>query len=160
MKKEQIIQYTEWIQNYLIEQGMEPFWATLLNTAVVALVGLLIVVLLDIITRNIIVQVFKVFSNKTKNTFDDFLVQSNFPRFVAHLVPWAFLWYIIPIIFNEYPKTSRFFATLAIVYLVVLSLFILRSILRSTKHYLQQTNERLSDKPLDSYQQVLCRLFG
>ncbi|MEZ4779387.1 MAG: mechanosensitive ion channel [Flavobacteriaceae bacterium] len=155
MNKKEILYYANMLRDYLYEQGMTDFWSTLINTIVVALVGLIIIVILDYITRTIIVQVFKTFSNKTKTTFDDFLVKSNFPRFVAHLAPWFLLWYLIPIVFNEYPKTQRLTLTIAKIILVILSVYIFRSILRTTKNYLRESNENFNDKPLESYQQVL-----
>ncbi|MEZ4875421.1 MAG: mechanosensitive ion channel [Flavobacteriaceae bacterium] len=155
MDRKDIIHYTEWFRKYLVEQGMTNFWATLLNTILVAMVGLIIILLLDFITRKVIVQLFKAFSNKTKTTFDDFLVASNFPRFVAHIAPLSLLWYLIPIIFNDYPKTASFLKTTALMYVVVLSVLIFRSILRTTKNYLRESHEKYNDKPLESYQQVL-----
>ena len=35
--REQIIHYTEWFRNYLTHHGMGNFWATLLNTILIAL---------------------------------------------------------------------------------------------------------------------------
>lgn len=155
MNKNEIIDYAEFLKNYLEEQGMSDFWASLLNTIVVAIAGLIIVFVIDYLARNVIVQIFKAFSNKTKSTFDDFLVKSNFPRFVAHLAPWYLFWYLIPVIFHEYPKTERIAFMVAKILLVVLCVYIFRSILRTTKNYLKEKNEKYNDKPLESYQQVL-----
>ncbi|MBW2938977.1 mechanosensitive ion channel family protein [Aureisphaera sp. CAU 1614] len=155
MDKKDIIQYADMLRKYLYQQGMTDFWATLLNTIVVAIIGIIIVFILDYITRNVIVQLFKAFSNKTKTTYDDFLVKSNFPRFVAHLAPWFLIWYLIPIILNDYPKTEKFSLMIAKILLVILSVYIFRSILRTTKNYLRESNEKFNDKPLESYQQVL-----
>ncbi|MAY21410.1 MAG: mechanosensitive ion channel protein MscS [Flavobacteriaceae bacterium] len=155
MNREDLIHYSEWFRNFLVDQGVTEFWATLLNTAIIAVVGFVLILLLDILVRKIIVQLFKAFSNKTKTSFDDFLVQSNFPKYIAHIVPWSVLWIIIPIVFNDYPKTANFFATLAKVYLVILGVYIIRSILRSIKRYLRQKSDKFNDKPLESYQQVL-----
>jgi miniconductance mechanosensitive channel len=155
MDQEKIISFTEWFRSYLIDQGMGAFWATLLNTFLVAVIVLFIIFILDFVTRNIIVQVFKAFSNKTKSTFDDYLVQSNFPRFVAHLAPLGLLWYFIPIVFNDYPKTAAWSATFASIILVFLCIFIFRSVLRTTKNYLRESHEKYNDKPLESYLQVL-----
>ncbi|MEZ4817750.1 MAG: mechanosensitive ion channel [Flavobacteriaceae bacterium] len=155
MDKKEILHYANLFRKYLYKEGMTDFWSTLINTIVVAIVGLIIILILDYITRNIIVQVFKTFSNKTKTTFDDFLVKSNFPRFVAHLAPWFLAWYLIPIIFQDYPKTENVSLTIAKILLVILSVYIFRSILRTTKNYLRESNEKFNDKPLESYQQVL-----
>ncbi len=155
MDQEKILFITEWLRNYFMDQGMGSFWATLLNTIIIAVVGFFVVFFIDMLTRNVIVQVFKAFSNKTRSTFDDFLVESNFPRFVAHLAPLFLLWYLIPIIFNDFPKTSALFSKGASMYLVILGVLIFRSILRTTKNYLRERHEKYNDKPLESYVQVL-----
>lgn len=155
MKREDILTYTEWLRAYLMEQGMANFWATLLNTVVIAIIGIAVIIFLDFITRNVIIQLFHAFSNKTKTTFDDFLVQSNFPRYVAHLAPLALLWYLIPIILHDFPETRSWIHKMAAIYLVVLGGLILRSLLRTTKNYLRNSHEKFNDKPLESYLQVI-----
>ncbi len=155
MEKKTIVEYIHWFQNYLIEVGMNNYWATLINTVLVALITIVLVILLDIVTRKIILQFFKAFSKKTKATYDDFLMQSNFPRFIAHFLPLALLWYFFPIILEYYPKTLGFIQTVLKIYLVILCILIFRSVLRSTNNYLRAKREKFSDKPLDSYLQVL-----
>lgn len=155
MNSEKIFYYSDWLKVYFLEHGMGNFWATLLNTIVVAIIAIIVIIFLDIITRKIIVQIFKAFSSKTKTTFDDFLMVSNFPKFVAHLAPWYLLWSLIPIVLSDYPKTTQVLITTAKVYVIVLGVFIFRSILRTTKNYLRGKNEKYNDKPLESYVQVL-----
>lgn len=155
IKRSDILEYSEWLRAYLIDQGVANFWATLLNTIVIAIIGLAIIILLDYVTRKVIIQLFHAFSNKTKTTYDDFLVKSNFPRYVAHLAPLALLWYLAPIILNDYPETRAWILKMAGIYLVILGGLILRSLLRTTKNYLRNSNEKFNDKPLESYLQVV-----
>ena len=155
MNRDTIIPYTNWLKEYLLEQGMEAFYATLLNTIIGGIVGAVILYLIDLLVRTVIVQLFKAFSIKSVNTFDDYLVQSNFPKYVAHIVPWVFLWYLLPIIFHDYPETLAFIQKLAKGYLLILGVYILRSILRSTRRYLRSLDDKYADKPLESYQQVI-----
>lgn len=155
MNRDTVIQYTNWLKEYFLEQGMDPFYATLLNTIIGGIVGAFILYLIDLLIRTVIVQLFKAFSSKSTNTFDDYLVQSNFPKYVAHLVPWVFLWYLLPIIFHDYPETLAFTKKLALGYVLVLGVYILRSVLRSTRRYLRSLDDKYADKPLESYQQVI-----
>lgn len=150
-----VLKITEWIRNYLFEHGMSLFWSNLLNALVVVAVGLLCIRLLDLVTRSMIIQLFKAFSNKTKTTFDDYLVSSNFPRFVAHLTPLAVLWHFIPIGLYDYPLSQMIGYKIASIYFVVLCVLIVRSLLRTTKIYLKSDYEQYKDKPLESYLQVL-----
>ncbi|MDG1064460.1 MAG: mechanosensitive ion channel [Flavobacteriaceae bacterium] len=155
MNSKEVIEITEWIRNYLFDHGVPLFWSNLVNALVVIAVGLVLIRLMDRVTRSLIIQLFKAFSNKTKTTFDDYLIESNFPRFVAHLTPLGVLWYFIPIGFYDYPLAQMVAFKLASIYFVVLCVLIVRSILRTTKIYLKSDYEQYKDKPLESYLQVL-----
>ena len=155
MTTSELLFITEWIRDYLYSRGFPLFWANLINAIVVIAIGLLIIRLLDRVTRSVIVQLFKAFSNKTKTSFDDYLVESNFPRFVAHLSPLAVLWHFMPIGLYDYPEMVQLATKVTSMYFVVLCVLIVRSILRTTKTYLKAGYEQYKDKPLESYMQVL-----
>ncbi|PKP14211.1 MAG: mechanosensitive ion channel protein MscS [Bacteroidetes bacterium HGW-Bacteroidetes-3] len=150
--------YTEFIKTYLVEKGMIPFWASAINLAVTVLILALTVLFFDIILRKVIVTSFKLFSIKTKTSFDDFLVQSKFPRYIAHIIPLYFLKYSIPFVFDGYPFFLNIFNIAVNVYGVVLIVKIIQSFLRSTQKYLR-TKEKYRDKPLESYTQVVMLFF-
>tara|TARA_B100002051_G_C16705821_1_gene623735 strand:+ start:401 stop:1681 length:1281 start_codon:yes stop_codon:yes gene_type:complete len=154
MNKEAIQDYSCLFQNYLVNQGMAVEWAIFLNVLLNCIIVLTVVLILDVIFRKFIIETFKAFSNKTKTTFDDYLVKSNFPRFIAHTLPLAIIWYLIPIIFIESPFMTNLLQIAAKVYLVILCVLIFRSILRTTRNYLEE-NEHYRDKPMESYVQVL-----
>ena len=155
MNRDQLLEYAGWLRDLLIEQGVGAFWASVINTAVLIIVTAVLAILLDIVARTIIVQLFKAFSNRSKTSFDDFLVKSNFPRFVAHAFPLALVWYLIPVIFADFIELERHVETLAEAYLVILCILVFRSILRTITNYLRETNPKYADKPLESYVQVL-----
>lgn len=154
MDKETLQGYTSTIQDYLVSQGMVHGWAVFLNVLVNSIIVLIIVTILDIAVRKTIVQIFRAFTNKSVSTFDDYLIKSNFPRFIAHLVPLVIIWNLIPIIFVESPLVIKALFVLAKLYSVILFILIFRSILRTSRSFLKGT-ERFGDKPLESYVQVL-----
>ena len=146
--------YFDWFNVYFVKLGMASSTSVLLSTLINSIIFIFFVFLLDIITRKIIVHSFRIFSSKTKTSFDNFLVESNFPRFVAHIIPIVFILYVAPKIFKAYEFISQFLVNAADVYLIVLAVFVFRSVLRTTESYLK-TIDRFKDKPLDSYSQVL-----
>ena len=150
--------YTEFIKTFLVEKGMMPFWANSINLAVTLIFLGLGLLFLDRILRKIIVSSFKLFSLQTKTAFDDFLVQSKFPRYIAHIIPLYFLKFSIPFILSDYPVLLNVFNIAINVYGVVLIVKIFRSFLRSTQRYLR-TKEKYRDKPLESYSQVIMLFF-
>lgn len=154
MNKETLQEYSCLLQNYLINEGMVLQWAIFLNVIVNSILLLVGVKLVDIVFRKFIVEAFKAFSNKTKTTFDDYLVKSNFPRFVAHILPLVILWNFIPIIFIESHWMTNLLLVLVQIFSVILFIYIFRSILRSTRKFLEE-RERFKDKPMESYVQVM-----
>lgn len=154
MSKETIEYYAFWFQEYFLSRGMDTLFAKGFNLVITVLIVAVSIFLIDIILRKIIIEVFKAFSNKTKSTFDDFLVISNFPRYSAHLIPLMIIWYLVPILFSEFATLSKVVLILIDVYIIILCIYIVRSILRSIKNYLMNL-DKYKDKPLDSYIQVL-----
>jgi len=145
--------YSTWFKELFLDNGMNPDLAIFLNFTI-NFVGLIILIFaVDYIVKKIIIGGFRLFSNKTKTTFDDFLVVSNFPRFIAHSIPLLILWYSIPIILKDYLLLSKFLLNSVLIILVILCIFIARSILRTTKNFLQR-KEKYKDKPLESYVQT------
>ncbi len=146
--------YFKWFYNLLIESGMDESMALNFNLIIN---GILIIVLLfvfDYIIKKIIIKVFQLLTNRTKTTFDDFLVKSNFPKYIAHIIPFFLLRAIIPTIFSDFDSLKNFFLKATDVYLIFLIIWIFRSLIKSTINYLRH-KEYFKDKPLDSYAQIL-----
>lgn len=154
MNQDTLQEYSCLLQNFLINEGMYPQWAIFLNVVVNCIVVWIVVYFLDIVFRKLIIETFKVLSNKTVSTFDDYLVKSNFPRYIAHLLPLGIVHNLIPIIFIESPLLTNLLLVITKVLTVILLIYIFRSILRTTRNYLQGT-ERFRDKPMESYVQVM-----
>lgn len=154
MNTETLLEYSCILQNYLVNTGMVYGWAVFINVVVNCIIVLIVVTILDVIFRKTIIEIFKAFSNKTISTFDDYLIKSNFPRFIAHLVPLIIIWNLIPIIFVESPLVISILFVVAKVYSVILFVLIFRSILRTTRNFMEES-VRFGDQPLESYVQVL-----
>tara|TARA_R100000935_G_scaffold8302_7_gene17493 strand:+ start:120254 stop:121528 length:1275 start_codon:yes stop_codon:yes gene_type:complete len=155
MDRELINTYACLIRDYLLELGMGELWASIINLVINLIVVTVLATVLDIVFRKITIQLFKTFSDKTTTTFDNFLVKSNFPRFVAHFVPLGIVWFLIPSLFQDFPLAEYVMHIIAQLYLVLISILVFRSILRTTNNYLRFSTEKFSDKPLESYVQVL-----
>ena len=154
MNQDKWFTYGSFLKDYFIELGLNKTLAIILNIIVCLVIVAIVATILDIIFRKVIVQIFKAFSDKSKSTFDDFLVESNFPRYVAHFIPVLIVWYTLPFVFQEYPEILSSLFTVVLLYVVVLSVLVFRSILRTTKNY-AETKPKYQDKPLQSYVQVL-----
>ena len=55
MNREMLLTYAGWVRDLLIEQGMGPGWAKLINALLLIIAVAIVATILDIITRKIIV---------------------------------------------------------------------------------------------------------
>lgn len=147
-------EYACFFQDLLTSQGMTVINATMLGVLLNCLVFGTAVYMLDRFLRWAIVEGFRAFTIKSKNTFDDHMLQTNFPRYVAHIIPVTLIKLALPYLVYDFPETLGFFTTIINIYVIFLAVRLLRSILRSTKYYLR-TKEEYADKPIESYVQVL-----
>ena len=153
MKKD-VSRYLENFTLYLKEHGIEAFYADFITIALNVLILGVLISLLDKLLRKIIVEVFKAFSNKTKSTFDDYLILTNFPAYIAHIIPLAILKWFLPFLFLNYPQSWYWVEKGVNIYIIILIIKILRSLLRTSNNYFS-TKEEFHDKPLQSYVQVV-----
>jgi miniconductance mechanosensitive channel len=149
-----IQKYAEWFQVLFTKNGMNPNMAAVFNVIIIALLFFGTMYLIDQLIKKIIIGIFKVFSKKTQTTLDDYLVLSNFPKYIAHTLPVYIIWHLIPEIFKDFPFLSKTLLKFIDLYIILLAVLIVRSILRSFKKYLSN-KAKYKDKPLESYLQVL-----
>ena len=115
-----------------------------------------------IIFRTILVSLMVFIAKRSKTKFDDLLVTNQTAKYIAHLIPFLFIYKSVPYILENYQYWEGLFGKLVEIYIILLMLWIIRSILAAFRDYLKQKT-KYSDKPIDSYIQVIMIilwLFG
>ena len=143
-----------YLEEYFIEQGMNLVAASYLNLFINVTVIVLLVFLINFLIKRFVIEAFKAFTNKTKTTFDDFLVKSKFPKYVGQIFPILLINYAAPYILINHQFLLKLLNIIMNIYIILLVIWILRSLLRTTKNYLK-TQDEYRDKPIDSYIQVV-----
>lgn len=142
------------LEHYFLKQGMNVYAASYLNLLINLAVLVFLVVVINYVIKRFVIEAFRAFTNKTKTTFDDFLIKSNFPKYVGQIFPLILIHYTIPYILINHQWTLEIIQLLVNIYGIVLGVWICRSLLRTTKNYLK-IQEEYRDKPIDSYIQVV-----
>ncbi|PWK19924.1 mechanosensitive ion channel family protein [Xanthomarina spongicola] len=142
-----------YFHDYFVSFGISEIAAKYLNMLCLLLILLVIIYITDFITRKLLVNAFISFSKKSKNSLDDLLVNHKAPRNLAHIVPLIITIKVFPIVFYDFPHFEGYIVVLLKVYGIILSVWIIRSILKTFESYFK-TLPRLKDKPIDSYIQV------
>jgi small-conductance mechanosensitive channel len=107
-----------------------------------------------VVFRLVLVTIMVFIAQKTKTKFDDLLVTNKTAKYIAHLIPLLFIYKSVPIILDKYEYWEGLFGKLVGIYIVVLILWIIRTIFNALRDYLK-LKARYSDKPIDSFIQVI-----
>ena len=125
-----------------------------LNLGVNIIILVVVSYILDFIFKKVFIIFLAIVAAKTKSSFDDFLVANKTAKYLAHLLPLLFIYKTVPVILKKFTYWEDFFEKGVKIYIIILSLWITRSIFNALKDYLKH-KPRYSDKPIDSYIQVI-----
>jgi miniconductance mechanosensitive channel len=124
------------------------------NLFVNLLVLMVLAYAIDYLAKKILIIGLAIVATYTKSTFDDFLVANKTAKYIAHLVPLYYISIKIPIVLDDFVYWENLFGKSVKIFIIILSLFIVRSVFNSLKDYLK-TLPKYNDKPIDSYIQVI-----
>ncbi|WP_298396483.1 mechanosensitive ion channel domain-containing protein [Flavobacterium sp.] len=143
-----------WLYPILNKMGfgdtLASYLSLVLNIAILCALAYLIYV----IFRLVLVTAMAIVAKKTKTNFDDLLVSNQTAKYIAHLIPLLFIYKSVPVILDAYVYWETVFGKLVGIYIILLSLWIVRSVLKAIRDYLKE-QPKYSDKPIDSYIQVI-----
>jgi len=143
-----------WCNYLLLKIGFNPSIASYVSVIVNSVLLCALDYSIYIVFRIVLVTAIIFIARKTKTKFDDLLVSNKTAKYIAHLIPLLFVYKSVPIILNEFVYWETVFGKLVGVYIVLLVLWIIRTIFNAIRDYLKQ-DPKFSDKPIDSYIQVI-----
>lgn len=142
------------IGKWLVDLGLS---GGLLNIAQIALIILALVIICfisDFISRKIVLTLVERIIRKTKNTWDDVLVEKNVFGNVAHIVPAVVIGVLSPVLFKGHDFWIATAEKVSSIYLAISMVLTFVAFLKAFQLYLQ-SRPFLKDKPLDSYTQLV-----
>jgi miniconductance mechanosensitive channel len=143
-----------WCNTLLLKIGFNSSIASYVSIAINTVLLCALAYSIYIVFRMILVTAMIFIARKTKTKFDDLLVSNKTAKYIAHLIPLLFIYKSVPIILKEFVYWETVFGKLVGVYIVLLILWIIRTIFNAIRDYLKQ-DHKFSDKPIDSYIQVI-----
>ena len=139
--------FYEEIITFLTSKGLSALVSKGLAAFIITASISLIVIVINFITRKIILSFFKRIAKSTSSSFDDLLIKNKVPRLLSYIPSLFFLFWIIP----SYSNTLYL---LIEAFTVILFLLTIRGILNTVKDYFKSTDS-LKHIPVDSYIQVV-----
>ena len=139
--------FYEEIITFLTSKGLSALVSKGLAAFIIAASISLAVIVINFITRKIILSFFKRIAKSTASSFDDLLIKNKVPRLLSYTPSLFFLFWIIPSYFNAIYLLIEAFT-------VILFILTVRAILNTVKDYFKSSGS-LKHIPVDSYIQVV-----
>jgi miniconductance mechanosensitive channel len=143
-----------WAYNFLKGLGFGHVSA-IYGNLVINLVAIAVAAyIIDKIAKKTLILTLAIIANRTKTSFDDFLVENKTSKYVAHLIPLFFIYKTLPIVLKDFIYWENMISKGTSISIIMLSLWIIRSIFNALRDYLKLQPD-YNDKPIDSYIQVI-----
>ena len=139
--------FYEEIITFLTSKGLSELVSQGLATLIIVASISLVVIVINFITKKIILSFFKRIARSTSSSFDDLLIKNKVPGLLSYIPSLFFLFWIIP----SYSNTLYL---LIEAFTVILFILTVRAILNTVKDYFK-SSDSLKHIPVDSYIQVI-----
>ena len=151
-----------WCYPLLRKIGFEYTIASYLSLLINIALMCLLAYIFFIAFRYVLDKFFRGIARRTKNTFDDYVIENITGQYLFYLIPLLLVYKSVPVILEKYDYWEVVFGKIVGIWIVVLIIMSIRTGLNILRYYLKQV-PRYSDKPIDSFIQVfniMIWLFG
>ncbi len=145
---------SEWSIQLLTNAGISENWVKYINLLLLLSVLVVLVFMVQYLTRRILHSVLKRVSTMTGIEFLRHLSERRFPHYLAMIIPFSLVKGSIPIIFDLFPRTMVMLDKLVDIFLIFYVIWLLSSIVNAFADTLR-SRPSMADKPLESYVQVV-----
>lgn len=145
---------SEWSIQLLTDSGIPENWVKYFNLLLLLSVLVLLVFMVQYLTRRILNAVLNRVSRLTGIEFLRHLSERRFPHYLAMIIPFSLVKGSIPIIFDHFPRTMVMVDKMVDIFLIFYVIWLVSSIVNAFTDTLR-SRPSLADKPLDSYVQVV-----
>lgn len=146
----------QWINSYLVKWGLVHDSANMWDNLVVLMLIIAITVGIDYTCRYIFLGLFKRFAKRTKNQWDDLIVDRKIINKLMHLIPAILVYVLLPLAIpkEELPSLLGILRMICSIYIVAV---LLRFINASLNLLLEIYNrkESFKNKPLKGFVQII-----
>ena len=144
--------FITWLKSVLEKFELNESATTFIEGFLLIIVLILISLIADYISRKVIVASIKSYVKRSRNKYDDILVEKKVFNRLAHIVPALIIYYTIDNIF-ELPGLIGFIRVLLKLYMILISVLIIDSLINAL-HYIYQQLPVSREKPVTGYVQV------
>ncbi|MDC7227368.1 MAG: mechanosensitive ion channel [Spirochaetales bacterium] len=144
----------KFIIDFFTELGISESWAVFYAMIILIAGIILFSILVDIITRKILLSVVTRVIKKTRTKWDDALLKTGLFSRLAQIVPIILLYFMFPVIFQRADSAEEFIQRIIIAYLTAVIVSILFSLLTAVNS-IYSTYEISKNRPIKGYLQIV-----
>ena len=151
-----------WTRKLLENYGVQEDIIAYVGLGIDILILLLLAWIADRIAKTFILRMVRAYVTRSKNEWDDLLLERKVFNNLAHLAPAFVVYELFPFFFQDFPEATVLLLQAVEIYAVVVVIMVANSFLNAVRDILFKT-ERLKDKPIGSYVQlgkIILYLFG
>lgn len=151
-----------WTRKLLENYGVQEDIIAYVGLGIDILILLLLAWIADRIAKTFILRMVRAYVTRSKNEWDDLLLERKVFNNLAHLAPAFVVYELFPFFFQDFPEATGLLLQAVEIYAVVVVIMVANSFLNAVRDILFKT-ERLKDKPIGSYVQlgkIILYLFG
>lgn len=146
--------YSTIIDDLLSGAGITGNLLHFLKMLIISVSLIIICVIADFIANRIILVIIERIIKRTKNTWDDVLVEKRVFKNVAHIVPAVLIGILAPVFYKGHPDWILAVEKISDIYLSVAFMLTIVAFFKAFQFFLE-SRPFLKDKPLDSYMQLI-----
>ncbi len=143
----------EWLTDWLIEVGVEETSALYLKLVILLCILFIFSYITNLIIKKILIRFIELIIKKTKNVWDDALVENKVFITLSQIAPAVVIYLAIPYIFEDFPNAIPYILRLVNAYISTVLIVVIINFLNTLKQY-SEKSKLFKDNPLDSYFQL------
>ena len=151
--------FASWVMELVIKAGVSNESALVVKLLILLSTLILLIVLIDWISRKLILAMVKQYASKRNNKFMDILVEKKIFKYLGHIIPAIFAKYTMPLVLFEFQKFLPFAQGIFEIIMVVVIVLFLQSVLKVLKVILLEIDS-LKDKPIASFTQLIGMIIN
>lgn len=139
------------VQDWGLSEGLAKW----LHVIVFVVVILVVSWAADKLTKRILVEVIRRVIQRSKNQFDDIILEKGVFNRLAHIVPALVIYYMLPSIMIDFPNSVEILQELTAVYMILIGMMVTLSFLGALNEIYTRTQKNASHVPIKGYIQVV-----
>ncbi|QNR23038.1 mechanosensitive ion channel family protein [Croceimicrobium hydrocarbonivorans] len=142
-----------WAHEWLAGLGLGTNWVEYITLGIDIILVLLLSLVVDFIARKVILRIVTRYVKRSKNQYDDILLEKRVFRSLAHIMPALVIYYSLPYLFDESVGLIQFLQKLVVTYMIINIINVGHKFLKALEH-IGLSSPRFEGKPVSSYIQV------